>query len=143
VVSELESQLKECHGHLEVAMQRIKTLQDQQANTSQYLTTIACVYEQESIRAEDYSSELLAEYILDKARATQARMEQLSRELVALEQEKIFYYEKKVEELDCEVQNRRRLENFYREVTVGFMPKFKALLDPRLIQDMGHETEEA
>ena len=72
-------------------------------------------------------------------------MEQLSRELVALEQEKIFYYEKKVEELDCEVQNRRRLENFYREVTVGFMPKFKALLDPRLIQDMAlaHETEEA
>ena len=109
------------------------------------MTTIACVYEQENIRAEDYSSELLAEYILDKARVTQARMEQLSRELVALEQEKIFYYEKKVEELDCEVQNRRRLENFYREVTAGFMPKFKALLDPRLIQDMAlaHETEEA
>ena len=107
--------------------------------------TIACVYEQENIRAEDYSPDLLAEYILDKARVTQARIDQLSKELVALEQEKIFYYEKKVEELDCEVQNRRRLENFYREVTVGFMPKFKALLDPRLIQDMAmaHETEEA
>ena len=109
------------------------------------MTTIACVYEQENIRAEDYSPDLLAEYILDKARVTQARIEQLSKELVSLEQEKIFYYEKKVEELDCEVQNRRRLENFYREVTVGFMPKFKALLDPRLIQDMAmaHETEEA
>ena len=87
------------------------------------MTSIACVFERETIQAEDYSPDLLCEYILDKARVTQARLEQLSKEVVTLEQEKIFFYEKKVEELDCEVQNKRRLENFYKEVTVGFMPK--------------------
>jgi len=46
-----------------------------------------------------------------------------------MEQEKVYYYERKVESLDNEVQNLKQVQRFYQKVNNLLIPKFYDLLE--------------
>jgi hypothetical protein len=58
-----------------------------------------------------------------------------------MEQEKIYYYERKVEELDVEMMNLKRLQSFYLQIVQIYIPRFESIIDRRMVQS-DVETEE-
>jgi hypothetical protein len=46
-----------------------------------------------------------------------------------MEQEKVYYYERKVDSLDKEVHNLKMVQRFYQKVSTILVPKFYELLD--------------
>lgn len=66
VVSELESQLQECHQHLEASMARIQSMQSEQEYAKKVLTKVAEVFEKKQID-QKYTQELLLDFVLDKS----------------------------------------------------------------------------
>ena len=46
-----------------------------------------------------------------------------------MEQEKVYYYERKVDSLDREVHNLKMVQRFYQKVSTILVPKFYELLD--------------
>lgn len=56
---------------------------------------------------------MLCDFIFEKASRLQNKYENVSKQLSAMEQEKVYYYERKVGSLDQEVQDLRQVQRFY------------------------------
>jgi outer membrane murein-binding lipoprotein Lpp len=100
VISELESQLQECHTHLEQAMSTIQQAQKQESLCVELLTNIAQVFEKKPVEGK-YSLQLLLDFVLDKSKRAVAKLEEV--------RQKPEKHSSKIDELDSDVQNLRRL----------------------------------
>ena len=94
----------------------------------QKLTKTAEIFERRPID-QQYGLFLLSDFIFEKATRLQNKYETAVKQLEAMEQEKVYYYERKVDSLDKEVHNLKQVQRFYQKVSSILVPKFNDHLE--------------
>lgn len=102
-VDNMEEQTKQSHKNLEEALDRVNELEkkleernDEFDEIRVKITKVAELFERKEIK-QKYSFEVLCDFIHDKAKRLFAKYESVSKEKKVMQEEKNFYFQRKVD----------------------------------------------
>lgn len=107
-IDSLEEQNKISHKNLEEALDRVNDLErkvdgkgEELEEIRQKITRVAELFERKEIK-QKYSFEVLCDFIYDKAKRLFAKYENVSKDKKVMQEEKNFYFQRKLDQLEQE-----------------------------------------
>ena len=106
LIDQLENQNKETNASLDKALNKVglldKDLEDknmEMEDLRERITKVAELFERKEIK-QKYSFEVLCDFIHDKAKRLFAKYDTVSKERKIMQEEKNFYFQRKVDQLE-------------------------------------------
>ena len=119
-VQELEKEIEEKAGEFEDIRDRV--------------TQVAELFEKKEIK-QKYSFEVLCDFIHDKAKRLYTKYETVSRERKVMQEEKNFYFQRKLDQLEQENMNMKENVKIAERIIHEIIPSLSQLLERPLMQN--------
>ena len=146
LIQNLEEQVKEGHKNLEKNMDRVTLFEKELAekvaeleDIRKRITKVAELFERKEIK-QKYSFEVLCDFINDKAKRLFAKYENVSKERKIMQEEKNFYFQRKLDQLEQENFQMKETQRSAERIIHELIPNISDMLDRPIIQS--HELSE-
>ena len=139
-VDNSEEQIKSSHKNLEEALDRVNELEkkleernDEFDEIRVKITKVAELFERKEIK-QKYSFEVLCDFIHDKAKRLFAKYESVSKEKKVMQEEKNFYFQRKVDQLEHENAQMKDITRQAERLFNENIPRLGELLERQVAQ---------
>ena len=122
------TQLEQVNGPMIDMQNQVQERDSQLEDIRSRITVIAELFEKKTIK-QRYSFEVLCDFVHDKAKRLFSKYESAIKDKKAMQEEKSFYYQRKLQELEKESQDNVQTITFLKSVII---PKMAALVGKSL-----------
>ena len=136
-----EGQFKESHSNMQQALSRVQELEKElEEKAGEFedirdrVTQVAELFEKKEIK-QKYSFEVLCDFIHDKAKRLYTKYETVSRERKVMQEEKNFYFQRKLDQLEQENMNMKENVKIAERIIHEIIPSLSQLLERPLMQN--------
>ena len=141
LIDQLENQNKECNASLDKALNKVglldKDLEDknmEMEDLRERITKVAELFERKEIK-QKYSFEVLCDFIHDKAKRLFAKYDTVSKERKIMQEEKNFYFQRKVDQLEQENFSMKETNRAAERIIHEIIPQLGQLLERPMAQN--------